>query len=359
MEHCERAGRSWTRANDTASRLEQQALSLHTAGRLAEAEASGIQAVRQAREAGPEDRARLLATLAAIRLDRGNAHAAATDSRRACQILAACPPPGADNATDVQRVRVLRLLARSLFASREFAEARRVLEEALGYCHRCLPPDSEEICMVWTLLGSLCWHARELDEAEQHYRRALALAERIWDPFSGEVAAICHLLALLADGWEDGDRMRPHAERACEIRCSLFGSTHPLSAAAQAGWALTLEAADPKRAGEKFLYAISIFDRHYAATSYERSILPETLRDYAICRAGAVRYLLACGRGADACEFSARALEVFREVLGKEHSWTRGVKKEHASLLRATRRLRLSPLLASAWDWCRGFSFSR
>ncbi len=358
MEHKQRGGRPWRSLNDTASRWHQQALASQADGRLAEAAHYIGEALPSAE--GNLEKAQLLCTQAAIRLDMGEFDRAAASAHRAYDALDRCDAPGADIDTDRQRVRAICLLASGMFQAQRYADARPLLERALGYCQLWLSADCEEACRVLTLLGTLEKQAGARHLAEEHYRRALEVAERVWDPGSGEVATICHYLALLADGWEEGEALQPFAERACEIRCGLFGSTHPLSAAAQTGLALTLEAAGhDERAGEKFLYAMAIFDRHYAASQHERSILPELLRDYALCRGGAVRYLLSCGRGADAREFSTRALEVFRQVLGKGHPLTASVDRDHRALLRATPSSRGSARPGNAWTWWRGFSFSR
>lgn len=358
MEHYERGGRSWRNQNDTASQLHQEALTFQSDGRLAEAATLAAEALKCA--AGNLEKAQVLCTQSAIRLDLGEFDRAAASAHRAYDALDQCEPAGAHADVDRLRVRAICLIASGMFQSERYADARPLLERALGYCQLWISAESEEACRVLTLLGTLEKHAGARHLAEEHYRRALQVAERIWSPYSGEAATICHYLALLAEGWEEGDALQPFAERACEIRCGLFGSTHPLSAAAQTGLALTLEAAgEEKRAGEKFLYAMAIFDRHYAGAQHARSVLPESLRDYAICRAGAGRYLLSCGRTADAREFSTRALEVFRQVLGKGHPLTASVEREHRALLRSTPAARGSARPGSAWTWWRGFSFSR
>lgn len=357
MEHYERGGRSWSNRQDTASHLEQEALALQAHGRLKEAAEQIAGALKKA--GSPLERSRVLCTQSAIRLDLGEFEGATDAAWRAFECLDD-ELPGTDAGTDRLRVRAMRRIASGMLQGGRFDDARPLLERAFGYCQRWLDAESEEACRVLTLLGTLEKEAGVPHMAEEYYRRALELAERLWDPFSGEVATLCHYLALLADGWEEGDLLQPFAERACEIRCGLFGSTHPLSAAAQTGLALTLETAgEDKRAGEKFLYAMAIFDRHYAGEQCARSILPESLRDYAICRAGTVRYLLTCGRSADAREFSVRALSVFRNVLGKRHPLTTVVERDHASLLRTTPGTWGLARPGSGWNWWRGFSFSR
>lgn len=351
--------RSRRRVEDTASQYEHEALSQYAAGNLAQAENLALEALRRNDGKGLQT-ARILCTLAAVRLDLNKHAAASEDARRAYQLTGEFATPGSDRTADELRVRSICLIARGMYLAQDLTAARPLLERALTFCHHWLAADCPETCQVLTLLGTLAKETGCRHEAEEFYRKALKLAERVWDAHSGEVAAVCHLLALLAEGWEDGDLMIPFAERAVQIRCGLFGSTHPLSAAAQTGLALALEAAhEDTRAGETFLYAMAIFDRQYATAHYGRSIHPETLRDYALCRSGAVRYLVACGRTEDAREFSGRTLQVFQEVLGKNHPRTREMAKEHKAMSKTAPRHKISGRPASAWDWWRGLSFSR
>jgi tetratricopeptide (TPR) repeat protein len=232
-------------------------------------------------------------------------------------------------------------------------------------CHAIppAPPTDEPVntyrCRILVRCGVLAAHTGLRYEAEDCYRKALTLAERIWDPYHEEVASICHRLALLAEGWEDGDALLTFAHRAYHIRCSLFGSTHPLTAAARTGTAVVLHAkGEYSRAGEAFVHALGLFDRHYL-TSDTTLAAQQTLDDYATCLRGASVYLISNGRAADAREFSSRAVHAFVSLLGKRHPQTRQLRAEHDSIARAASRQQSRFHLFPTWNWWRLLSFSR
>ncbi len=299
-------------------------------------------------------------TLASIRLDRGKYEQARQDARRALEIAAALGEPGTDTELDRLRLTALCLIGRSHLQAGELDAARPLLERALTMAHYWLPAPAEEKMRILTLLGATEEEAGHRFEAEEYYRKALAIAERLFDSYHGEVASLCHRLALLAEGWDEAGHLEAFARRAYEIRSSQFGTTSPLAASAQAGIALTLEAQGQiKEAGEKFLHALAIFDRHYAAEQCGLSIRVETLRDYALCRRAAAGYLIASGRHNDAREFSDRAQRVFERVLGKSHPLVEKWRQDHQSIRRATPLFARRSQRFSAWDWWRGLSFSR
>ncbi|MBS1825424.1 MAG: tetratricopeptide repeat protein [Acidobacteria bacterium] len=299
-------------------------------------------------------------TLASIRLDRGKYQEARQDARRALEITASMAEPGEDTELDRLRLTSLCLIGRSHLQAGELEAARPLLERALTMAHYWLPANSEEKLRILTLLGALAKESGYRYEAEEYYRKALAIAESLFDPYHGEVAALCHRLALLAEGWDEAEHLEPFARRAYEIRSSQFGTTSPQAAAAQAGIAMTMEAQQQlKEAGEKFLHSLAIFDRHYAAAQCELSIRVELLRDYALCRRAAAGYLIASGRHLDAREFSERAQKVFERVLGKGHPLVRKWREDHRSICRATPMFPRKGQRFSAWEWWRGFSFSR
>jgi len=235
---------------------------------------------------------------------------------------------------------------------------------AAGECHAIPPPPSGECvntyrCRVLVRCGALAAHAGLRYEAEDCYRKALLLAERIWDPCHEEVASICHRLALLAEGWEDGDALLTFAHRAYQIRCGLFGPTHPLTAAARTGVAVVLQAkGEYTRAGETFVHALGLFDRHYL-TIDTTPAAQESLDDYVICLRGASVYLISNGRALDAREFSSRALHAFALMLGKRHPPTRQLRAEHESIARAAAHQQSRSHSFPAWNWWRLLSFSR
>ncbi len=356
------ASRSWRSPQaDTAAQLHQEALIFQADGKLREAEVRGLEALRLKRSDRRRDRqlALLLNTLAAIRLDRRNDRQARKHAIEAMEILAGLGDPGTDAEADQQRVRALCLIGRSHMHEGEYAEARPLLERAMILVDNCLDPISPEKCHVLVLLGTLSQRAGHVYEAEECFRSALAVAEQAFDSHHGEVARVCQHLALLAGSFEDTAALEAYARRACEIRFGLFGSASPLTAAAQTGLALVLEArGEGHEAGQKYLQAIGLFDGHYAAEQYEYSIPLETLRDYAICRRGAVRHLAACGRLDDARHYSARALRVFERVLGADHPFSRECRGEHQGFLKSLRRRKRKDG-AGLWMCWRFFSFSR
>lgn len=349
-------------AYGTATPKINEAITFQADGRLKDSEGCCAEALHMlsGEERNGMEAVSVRNTLASIRLDRGKYQQARQDARRALEIAAALGEPGADTELDRMRLTALCLVGRSHLQAGELDAARPLLERALTMAHYWLPAPAEEKLRILTLLGATEKEAGNRYEAEEYYRKALALAEQLHDPYHGEVASLCHRLALLAEGWDEADRLEAFARRAYDIRSAQFGTTSPLAAAAQAGIALTMEAqGQVKEAGEKFLHSLSIFDRHYAAEQCELSIRVETLRDYALCRRAAAGYLIASGRHHDAREFSDRAQQVFEKVLGKSHPLVAKWRTEHNAIRRAT------PLFArkshgfSAWDWWRGFSFSR
>ncbi|MBI3679339.1 MAG: tetratricopeptide repeat protein [Acidobacteria bacterium] len=343
-----------------ASHEHQQALILQADGKLALAEDFCQAALRIKRaEERDTEMAGILNTLASIRLDLGDATEARRDAICAVEILADRGDPGKDAEADRLRVRSLCLIARSHMQMHEYDQARPLLERALTLAGFCLEEESAEQCHVLLLLGKLCHQAGHWHEAHEYYLRALHMAEQTFDAYHGEVANACHHLAQLAEGWAKPEDLHPYARLGYEIRSSIFGSTHPLTAAAQGGWAMVLEQmGDTRDANDKYLHALAIFDRHFAGEQCELSVNPELLRDYAVCLRGATRHLIAEGRGADACEFSERAQQVFERVLGKRHPFVKQCRREHQALLRSTPRGRRHSRY-SAWEWWRSFSFIR
>ena len=154
--------------------------------------------------------------------------------------------------------------------------------------------------------------------------------------------------------------MEEFAVRAWEIRCGLFGSTSPVTAAAQTGLGLVWEAmGKTHEAGEKLLHALAIFDRHYASQYCGFTIGMEMLRDYAVCRRVAAGYLIAAGRRRDAREFSERAQAVMERVLGRRHPLARKWRRDHKGICKAAGRGRQKAVRYNAWDWWRSLSFGR
>ncbi|MFN7938746.1 MAG: tetratricopeptide repeat protein [Bryobacteraceae bacterium] len=347
---------------ETATAKKHQAITYQADGRLEESEDCCAEALRllSRDERNGVEAVSVRNTLASIRLDRGKYQEAREDARRALEIAAGLAEPGSDGEIDRLRLTSVCLIGRSHLQAGELAEARPLLERALGMARSWLPAQSEEKLRIQTLLGSLAKEAGYRYEAEEYYRKALAIAEALFDPYHGEVAALCHRLALLAEGWDEAEHLEAFARRAYEIRSSQFGTTSPQAAAAQAGIALVMEAQGQlKEAGEKFLHSLAIFDRHYAAAQCELSIRVELLRDYALARRAAAGYLIASGRQVDAREFSERAQRVFEAVLGKRHPLVKKWRADHRSICRATPVFGRKAQRFSAWEWWRGFSFSR
>jgi tetratricopeptide (TPR) repeat protein len=356
------ASRSWRiHQADTVALLHQQALIFQADGKLREAEDRGLEALRLKRRESRKDfqLVLLLNTLAAIRLDRRNDRQAQRHAIEAMEILAGLGDPGSDAQADQQRVRALCLIGRSHMHLGEYAEARPLLERAMILVDHCLDPVSPEKSRVLVLLGTLSHRAGHVHEAEECFRSALTVAEKAFDPFHGEVARVCHHLALLAESTEDASPLEAYARRAYEIRFALFGSASPLTAAAQTGLALVLEArGEAHEAGENYVQALGVFDGQYACEQYDYSIQLETLRDYAICRRGAVRHLASCGRLEDARDYSTRAQLVFDRVLGANHPFSSECRREHNEWMKSLRR-RMSRNTSALWMLWRSFSFSR
>lgn len=346
----------------TATQQIHQAITFQADGRLRESEDSCSEALQllSGSERTGMEAVCIHNTLASIRLDRGKYQQARQDARRAMELASELGEPGSDNELDQLRLAALCLIGRSHLQSGEFDRARPLLERALTMAHYWLPSPSEEKMRILTLLGSVEKESGHRYEAEEYYRKALGIAEQLFDPYHGEVASLCHRLALLAEGWEEADHLVAFAQRAYNIRSSLFGTTSPLAAAAQAGIALVLEAqGSTKEAGEKLLHSLAIFDRHYAAEQCDLSIRIETLRDYALCRRAAAGHLIANGRHDDAREFSNRAQRLFERVLGKRHPLVEKWRLDHQAIRRSTPLFSRKTQQFSPWDWWRGFSFSR
>lgn len=346
----------------TATPKINEAITFQADGRLKESEECCIEALRllTREERDGMEGVGVQNVLASIRLDLGKYQQARQDAARALEISATHSEPGSDAEADRQRLTALCLIGRSHLQAGDLSTARPLLERALTMAHYWLPEASEEKMRILTLLGATAKEAGHRYEAEEYYRKALVIAEKIYDPYHGEVASLCHRLALLAEGWEEADHLEDFARRAYDIRSSLFGTTSPLAASAQAGIACVMEAQGfPKEAGEKFLHSLAIFDRHYATDQCGYSIRVETLRDYALCRRSAAGHLIACGRHEDAREFSNRAQRVFERVLGKSHPLVVKWSRDHQAIRRAAPFFARKTQRFSAWDWWRGFSFSR
>lgn len=346
--------------NQTAAFDHREALRLQAEGKLREAESLATAALRS-KERNREvdlETAAIVNTLAAIRLDRGEARQARADAIGALEILAELGAPGEDRQLERERVRALCLIGRSDMQLGQFDQARPMLERALTIASYCLESDSEEKVRVLRLLGTLCRESGHVHEAEEYYRKALALAERVFDPYHGEVAAVCHEMALLAPFHDEPCTLLAEARRGYEIRCSMFGSTHPLTAAAQAAWAAALEASGRLReAADAYVHALAIFDRQYAEHQCEAAILPETLQDWVRCLRGATRHLTHNGRGPEAREFAERALPVIEDVLGKSHPLTQSCRRLRDEISRIAPRARRKMLL-NVWEWWRNPSWS-
>lgn len=333
----------------TAASSLQLALIQFAEGRLQQAEEACSDALRHKRLIGERDAelATILNTRAAILLERGATTTARENATEAVYALAGVV------GNDRQRVRALILIGRSHVAEERYTEARPLFDRALAICQRTC---SEEECRVLVELAGLCRQAGNMYEAEDNYRQALDIAEKLFGVNHPEVATICHRLALLSEAVHDPGSLERYARRAHEIRSSALGSTHPLTAAAQAGLASVLESCG-EDAGERYLHALAIFDRQYALPSLDRSAANEDLlRDYAFCLRGACRKLLADGRTDDVHEFSSRAQRVFERFLGKHHPLVKNCRKEHHALLRAAHRGIGHKLRYSVWEWCRNLS---
>lgn len=356
-------GASWPRrsANGTAAHYLQLAQVDHAEGRLAQAEEHAQEALRRKQKSGERDEqtAQILTALGAIRLERGDASKARKDVLQAIDVLGDFEPPGERRAVDRGRVRALCLLGQCHIADGNFAEARPLLERALTLVQNCLEAVCEEYCQVLMAMGSLCQEAGYAIEAEEYYRAALAATEELHGPMHGEGAVICQRLALLAERAEDPESLLPFAQRAYEIRFSDFGSTHPYTAGAQSALAYVLDAIGEQRAAsEKYLHAMAIFDRHFAAThAGECPLHPDLVRAYDQCRRGAAKHLVATGRADDAREFSTRAQQVIERVFGKSHRFAGNCRRFHQALERAKGGGR--KVSYSAWDWWRSLSFGR
>ena len=341
----------WSRKSaetDTAAYFLQLA-QIHTAeGRMEQAEETCTEALRRKEQSGERDRelAAILNLRATVLLERGAAAEARQAATNAIYALAGIPH------SDRERVQALSLAGRSYIAEERYAEARPLLERALAMCRHSGSAEESQMLLE---LGDLYRHSGSADEAEQYYRMSLAIAEKVHGVYSPEVGTVCHRLAALAESADDPGAFERYARRAYEIRCSTFGSTHPLTAAAQSGLASVLEACgEIREAGEKYLHALAIFDRQYANASFDGcSANVAILRDYAFCRIGACRKLLSDGRTEDAHEFSARAQRVFERFLGKRHPLVKQCRKEHESLLRMGKKGLGHRMRYSAWEWWR------
>jgi len=348
--------------DDLVTRLFHEALTHHSDGRLAAAEAGCAEALRRAKaeRRSALELVNIYNSLASIRLDRGNARQAREDAMMALEHAGELEGPGTNAVADRARVQAISLIARSHMASGNFELARPLMERALTMSHYWLDPESPEKVRALDLLGTLSKEAGFYDEAEEYYRKAIALAERVWGAFDGEVATCCLHLALLAEAWTEAPDLEPFGRRAYEIRCALFGSTSPLTAAALTALGVTLSSnGEADAASEKFVHALAIFDRHYGATADTTGITPETLLHYAICRRHATWHLVGNGRQSDAREFSDRAQAVFTRMLGANHPQMKQWSKDHDAVKKASPRSNGKPSKYSAWEWWRTFSFSR
>lgn len=355
-------GACWSRrsANDTAAHSLQLAQTDFAEGRLATAEEHAIEALRRKQKSGETDEqlAVIWTTLGAIRLERGATGNARKDALQAIDVLGEFEPPGECRSVDRGRVRALCLLSRCDIALGNYEEALQMLARARSMAEDCLEPACDELCEVLVTSAELCRESGYAFEAEEYYRAALEVAEEINGAFAGEVAAICQRLALLADAVDDPDSLLPFARRAYAIRCSLFGSTHPYTAAAQSALAGVLDAMGEERdAREKYLHAVAVFDRHFAVPQGgDCPRPPDLMRAYDHCRRGAARHLIASGRLDDAREFSARAQLAIEQVFGRSHPFTDGCRNFHSALQRTKGGRRSG---SSSWNWWRSLSFGR
>lgn len=348
--------------DDSVTRLYQNALNHYADGKLTAAEACCAEALRSARaqDISAIEAVSIYNTLSSIRLDRGKARQAREDAMAALELAAELDEPGSNADADRARVQAISLIARSHMHAGNFDLARPLMERAMTMAHYWLHPESPEKVHALDLLGTLSKEAGHYDEAEEYYRKAIALSERVCGRFDGEVASCCLHLALLAEVWDEAPNLEPFGRRAYEIRCDLFGSTSPLTAAALTAFGVALAAnGESDAAGEKFVHALAIFDRHYGATTDTSGITPETLTLYATCRRHAAWHLISNGRDADAREFSERAQRVFVRVLGEGHPFIKQWNKDHNAVKKGSSRSSGRSPRYSAWEWWRTFSFSR
>jgi tetratricopeptide (TPR) repeat protein len=147
-------------------------------------------------ELGPDsaDVANVLGTLGLIRGALDDHAEAEALHRRALAILYRFP---VEPVVEQLRVHAMRELAGSIRARGRYAEAERLLRDALALAERSESVPGEDVAGVLNNLAVVYKYTGRFDDAEALYRRALVLTERAHGSEHPDVATIYHNLGGL------------------------------------------------------------------------------------------------------------------------------------------------------------------
>lgn len=207
-------------------------------------------------------------------------------------------------------------------------QADRVLRRALTIASRDLPPRDPRLASVHHSLGILFWRQGQLSRAEKALRLSLTMLEGSLGPDDVDVAVVANGLAgLLTMTGRTGDAI-PLFERTKAVLERRYGPSHPDTIGATYALAVALGQSAPSKAEFMLRHAIASWRRSHP----ERH--PHMIKFLAAL--ATVRW--AQGDSGAAGILSEQALDMSREIFGREHPYSVAQMYEHAQLLRDTGR---------------------
>jgi len=194
-------------------------------GRFDEAEAE-MRALTEAAErtsAEPKFRARCMAGLARVLMQRSRFKDAEPVLREVLEIRRGLHEPDEGDIAET-----LDGLARSLDATGRDPEALALFQESLEIRRRLNGETSLNYATTLNNIGSVYHDMAKYDDAEKMYRASMEVHEKVLGRESSSYAQPLNNLAILTQDRGDLERAEPLFRESLEIRRSVFGPDHPM-----------------------------------------------------------------------------------------------------------------------------------
>ena len=189
----------------------------------------------------------------------------------------------------------------------EFAEAERLLRDALASAERVVPRDAHALAAALNALGLLCKDLARWDEARGHYERALGLLEAA-DASPHDIATLWHNLGGIAHARGDFVAGEAAARRGLAIRRAAGGGARSIAADEVALAALLDGLGRYDEAERLYRGAIAVFESD-----------PVDELELAVTLGGLGAQYARRGLHADAVRLLGRAVELKRRTIGPAH----------------------------------------
>jgi tetratricopeptide (TPR) repeat protein len=231
---------------------------------------------------------------------------------------------------------VLHDLASTLQGLGDIAGARPLYERSLVIREKVLGPGHRDTAMSLNNLASVLQALGDMAGAHRLCERALAIREKVLGPEHPDTATSLNTLGILLHAQGDLAEARTLHERALAIREEVLGPEHPDTAMSRHDLAeMLLDCGDLTKAQSLFERALSSLEKAFIPDkSLQISSHPNTDR----ARCNLSRLYLRVGRLAEALALARVALADHREVLGRDHAWTKDSARVTADALDALGR---------------------